>query len=115
MSFHPAAVHEKAFNASVSVVFVYEDDKLIAFGRAIGDGVIQAALYDIAVLPAFQGRGIGKVIVNQIIESLPGCNFILYASPGKEPFYQKLKFRKMKTGMALFVKAEAMTVRGFTE
>ena len=115
MSFHDAEVHRKTFTASASVVFVYDDQKLIGFGRAISDGLIQAAIYDVAVTPAFQGKGIGKQIIERIVASLPGCNFILYASPGKEPFYEKLKFRRMKTGMALFVKSEIMIYRGFTK
>jgi ribosomal protein S18 acetylase RimI-like enzyme len=88
---------------------------MIGFGRAISDGLIQAAIYDVAVLPSYQGLGIGKQIIQKIVDSLPGCNFVLYASPGKEPFYEKLMFRKMKTGMALFVRSEIMSTRGFTE
>jgi hypothetical protein len=39
----------------------------------------------------------------------------LYASPGKEKFYETLHFQKMKTGMAHFSKADAMAEKGFTE
>jgi len=115
MSFHDADIHRLTFSVSASVVFVFDNQQLIGFGRAISDGLIQAAIYDVAVLPSYQGHGIGKQIIEKIVNSLPGCNFILYASPGKEPFYEKLKFRRMKTGMALFVKADIMTGRGFTE
>lgn len=115
MSFHDADIHRITFSASASVVFVFDDQQLIGFGRAISDGLIQAAIYDVAVLPSYQKHGIGKQIIEKIVNSLPGCNFILYASPGKELFYEKLKFRRMKTGMALFVKADIMTNRGFTE
>jgi GNAT superfamily N-acetyltransferase len=115
MSYHSSDVHQRAFERSFSVIFVFDDEKLIAFGRAISDGEYQAALYDIAVLPSYQGRGIGKLVVQQLIEKTPHCNFILYASPGKEAFYEKENFRKMKTGMALFVHAERMQLKGFTE
>ncbi len=115
MSYHPAAIHRQTFSASASVVFVHDDQQLIGFGRAISDGLIQAAIYDVAILPAYQGYGIGRQIIEKIVASLPGCNFILYAAPGKEPFYDKLKFRRMKTAMALFVKQEIMIDRGFTE
>lgn len=115
MSFHDADIHRRTFLSSAAVVFVFDDQQLVAFGRAISDGFIQAAIYDVAVLPSYQHLGIGKQIVEKIMASLPGCNFILYAAPGKEPFYEKLKFRKMKTAMALFVKSEMMSSRGFTE
>ncbi|MFV0468947.1 MAG: hypothetical protein ACK5MK_08495 [Dysgonomonas sp.] len=45
----------------------------------------------------------------------PQCNFILYASPGKETFYKKLNFKKMKTGMALFFNPIRMTDNVFVE
>jgi len=53
--------------------------------------------------------------MENIMDKLPGCNFILYANVGKEAFYEKLGFRRLKTGMAKFVKKEIMTSRGFTE
>ena len=115
MAYYESAVHKKAFEASYTVVFVYHAGRLIGFGRAISDGVCQAAIYDCAVLPEFQGKGIGKTIVNKILSDLSHCNTILYAAPGKEGFYQALGFRKMKTGMAYFKKSESMRERGFTE
>jgi ribosomal protein S18 acetylase RimI-like enzyme len=115
MGYYDPDLHKKAFEASHTTVFIYHADQLIGFGRAISDGAYQAAIYDCAVLPEFQGKGIGKIIMNNILSSIPHCNVILYASPGKEGFYQTHGFRKMKTGMAHFIYGEAMKERGFTE
>jgi len=115
MAYFEGEVHRKAFENSQTVVFAFDDDKLIGFGRAISDGTYQAAIYDVAVLPEYQGKKIGSVIVNSIIKCIPQCNFILYASPGKEIFYKKLNFKKMKTGMAYFLNTEKMQMKGFTE
>ena len=115
MGYHTAEIHLRAFNNSNTVVFVFDEKNLIGFGRALSDGEYQAAIYDVAVLPSYQGKGIGKKIVQTIIENNPNCNFILYASPGKEKFYEKEDFKRMKTGMALFVNAEKMKSKGFTE
>jgi ribosomal protein S18 acetylase RimI-like enzyme len=115
MAFFEGNVHKQAFENSHTVVFAFDDGKLIGFGRAISDGTCQAALYDIAVLPEYQGKSVGFTIVSSILNRIPHCNVILYASPGKEPFYQKLNFRKMKTGMALFLDAEKKRTNGFTE
>jgi ribosomal protein S18 acetylase RimI-like enzyme len=115
MASYEENVHKTAFENSHTVIFVYDDEKLIGFGRAISDGVHQAAIYDVAVLPEYQGNKIGKEIVENILNSIPQCNFILYASPGKESFYEKLNFKKMKTGMALFRYPEMMQEKGFTE
>ena len=115
MAYHEPETHRKAFEASHTTVFIYHAGRLIGFGRAISDGAYQAAVYDCAVLPQFQGKGVGKTIMNNILSRLTDCNVILYASPGKEGFYQTLGFRKMKTGMACFKKSQAMKARGFTE
>jgi GNAT superfamily N-acetyltransferase len=115
MAYDEPDVHKRAFEASHTTVFVYHAGQLIGFGRAISDGVYQAAVYDCAVLPAFQGKGIGTTIMKNILPRISHCNVILYASPGKEGFYQTLGFRRMKTGMALFKKSEKMRERGFTE
>jgi ribosomal protein S18 acetylase RimI-like enzyme len=115
MAYSTPDVHERAFNKSHTVVFVFSDTDLIGFGRVISDGEYQAAMYDVAVLPSYQGKGIGKMIVQKIMEKIPHCNVILYASPGKEVFYEKESFRRMKTGMARFINAERMKNNGFTE
>jgi ribosomal protein S18 acetylase RimI-like enzyme len=115
MAYDEPDVHRRAFEASHTTVFVYHADRLIGFGRAISDGVYQAAIYDCAVLPEFQGKGIGTIIMKNILPRISHCNVILYASPGKEGFYQTHGFRKMKTGMAHFKKSAAMRERGFTE
>jgi hypothetical protein len=49
------------------------------------------------------------------METTPNCNFILYASPGKEEFYKKFGFKKMRTGMVLFANRERMTDTDFIE
>ena len=114
MTYFEGKVHKKAFENSHTVVFAFENDKLIGFGRAISDGVYQAAIYDVAVLPEYQGKKIGATIVDSILRLIPKCNVILYASPGKEIFYEKQNFKKMKTGMALFLNSEKMNIKGFT-
>jgi len=115
MAYHTSEIHERAFNNSYTVVFVFDEDILVGFGRAISDGEYQAALYDIAVLPSYQGKGIGKIIIQAIVKNTPNCNFILYASSGKEKFYEKENFKRMKTGMALFINGKKMKDKGFTE
>ena len=115
MSYVDEEIHRKSFENSNTVIFIFDDKKLIGFGRSISDGVRQAAIYDVAILPEYQGIGIGKLIIENIINENPTCNFILYASPGKEGFYESLGFKKLKTGMGLFVNMERMKSRNFIE
>ena len=108
MSYHTPDIHRRAFEASFATVFVYNDNRLIGFGRAISDGEYQGAIYDVAVLPEAQGLGVGTLIINTIKNILPKCNLILYATPGMEGFYQKLGFGIMTSGMAIFTNPSAM-------
>jgi GNAT superfamily N-acetyltransferase len=112
---YPPEVLQRAFKHSYAVVFLLKDEEIIGSGRAISDGAYQAALYDFAVLPEYQGRGFGRRITNAILERVGHCNIILYASPGKEPFYERFSFKRMRTGMARFVKQDAMQQKGFIE
>lgn len=113
MAYHEPDVHKRAFEASHTTVFVYEGSQLIGFGRALSDGEYQGAIYDVAVLPEAHGKGIGRIIIQAILDQLPNCNIILYATPGMEGFYKKLGFGAMKTGMAVFTTPQAM--EKFTE
>ena len=106
---------QKAFENSYVCVFIYFEDELIGAGTAISDGAYQAAIYDIVVLPEYQGKGFGRVIVTEILKRLKNLNIILYARPGVENFYRKFGFSKMLTGMVKFTNADVMKSRGFTD
>jgi len=115
MSYSTPQIHKTSFENSYSVLFVFDTDKLIGTGRIISDGVRQSAVYDIAVDPDYQGKKIGNEIMSRLMETTPSCNFILYASPGKEGFYKQIAFKKMKTGMILFADANRMNDESFID
>ena len=82
---------------------MYDNEKLIGVGRSVADGYDVSYICDVAIHPDYQGFGIGKAIVNKLVEFSDGYNkIILFASKGKEPFYAKLGFDKMNTAMAIF-------------
>jgi len=83
--------------------FVYDDAKIVGVGRALADGVDASYICDIAIHPEYQGKGIGKAVVNKLVALSKGHNkIILYSNPGKELFYAKLGFLKMNTAMAIY-------------
>jgi ribosomal protein S18 acetylase RimI-like enzyme len=92
-----------AFSNSMFKCFVYDSGTLVAVGRALADGRDCSYICDVAVLPSHQGLGIGKQVVSKLIDLSRGHRkIILYAAPGKEPFYRKLGFKRMTTAMAIF-------------
>jgi hypothetical protein len=103
-----------AFSNSMYKCFVFDDGHLIGAGRAMADGVDCSYLCDVAVHPDFQGQGLGKAIVGKLIELSAGHRkIILYANPGKEGFYKKLGFRRMRTAMAIFRGSRSSDQRRF--
>ncbi len=110
----PAAHLQKVFANSMFQCFVYEGTKLIAVGRALADGGECSYICDIAVLPSHQNTGLGKQVVSHLVEKSRGHKkIILYAVPGKEPFYRKFGFLRMKTAMAIFENPEQQVERGY--
>ncbi len=106
---------ETAFRNSMLRVFAFADTRLVGVGRALSDGVWRAAIDDVAVLPEYQGQGIGSGIIRQLIQAADVDVVMLHAAPGKEAFYERFGFRKMKTAMAIMQFPEERQKSGFIE
>ncbi|MDD5052856.1 MAG: GNAT family N-acetyltransferase [Sulfuricurvum sp.] len=105
-----------AFANSMYKCFIYDGKKLVGVGRALADGVDVSYICDVAIHPEYQRCGLGKQIVNKLVEFSQGYNkILLFASAGKEPFYSKLGFDKMTTAMAIFKNRERVLEMGLIE
>jgi ribosomal protein S18 acetylase RimI-like enzyme len=116
LGFKEAKHLQTVFSNSRYKCFVRADGRLIGAGRALADGGDCSYLCDIAVHPRVQGTGLGKAITNRLKELSAGHKkIILYANPGREGFYEKLGFRRMRTAMAIFADQEAAARGGLIE
>jgi len=106
---------KKAFEASHTVCFAYHGGRLVGLGRAISDGVYQAAIYDLCLLPEHQGQGLGRTIMQAILARLDVEHVILYSVPGKEGFYRRLGFARMLTAMSRHRAPEKLAAGGYIE
>ena len=103
-----------AFGNSMFRCFAREEGRLVGVGRALADGVDCSYLCDIAVLPSHQGTGLGQQIVDRLLQLSRGHKkIILYAVPGKEPFYRRFGFKRMTTAMAIFENQALAFERGY--
>lgn len=59
---------EKMCRQSWFIVYAYYEDKLIATGRIISDGVITGLICGVGVQPRYQSKGIGKSIIELLVE-----------------------------------------------
>ena len=78
-------------------VHICTANETIAMGRIIGDGGCFFQVVDIAVLPAYQGQGLGTQIMRALMEHLeavaPPSAFVSLLADGKAPqLYQKFGF-----------------------
>ncbi len=85
----------QAINHSWGMVCAYEDESLIGYGRIISDGVLHALIVDMIVHPAHQGKGIGRTILERLIQQCQACDIKdiqLFCATGKSGFYEKSGF-----------------------
>ena len=80
-------------------VSIWDDDKVIAMARMNGDMGMNYYIKDVVVRPEYQGRGIGRMLINELMKfindnGVPGTEIFveLCAAPDKMPFYEKFGF-----------------------
>lgn len=113
LSSFDVATQKRVFENSYAVVFLRDGDKMIGMGRAISDGICQAAFYNLALDPAYCGQGLGPIIMDELLKQVEGCNVIFYTSPKWIELYKHWGFKQMKTGFARYIDEEYMESNGF--
>ena len=107
-------VVKEALNNTIYSICVYDEQNIIGYGRIIGDKTIFLYIQDIMVIPEFQGKKIGTIIMENILKKVnelkiknPNIRTYLGASEGKEKFYKKFGFitrKEAKLGEAMILK-----------
>lgn len=99
-------------NGLVNVSALYGGE-LVGMGRLVGDGAMYWYLQEIIVLPQFQGRGIGRMIVDHLVEyarvnSASGKFTTVggVSAKGKEPFYEKMGFEIISNGIKKMIEIQ---------
>ncbi|MCM1119251.1 MAG: GNAT family N-acetyltransferase [bacterium] len=99
-------------NGLVNVSALYHGE-LVGMGRMVGDGAMYWYLQEIIILPRFQQKGIGTMIVHYLIEyakahSVTGKFTTVggVSAKGKEPFYEKLGFAIIPNGIQKMIEIE---------
>ncbi len=92
----------RSYMKSHKYVVAYEGDKIVGAGRMISDGECYGWIHDVAVLDSYRKQGIGKMIINQLIEGNENLLIGLTSSFEAVDFYAKLGFNRHKTAMAKY-------------
>ncbi len=89
-------LHNSLQNSSYCIS-AYENEKLIGFGRMLSDGIAHAVLFDVIVLPKFQGNAIGSMIMEKLLKECRRNkirDIQLFCASGKIEFYEKFGFKE---------------------
>ena len=113
--------HEQAqigINRSDYVLRAMDGSRTVGTARVVSDGGCSVFILDVIVLPEYQGHGIGKSILQNIMNYLQKelqlrgiMNIGLMAAKGREGFYQQFGFEErpnegMGAGMTLRLRSE---------
>ena len=98
----PAAV-ETGLAHSLFAVCLLRGEDVVGCGRIVGDGGIYFYIQDVIVLPAYQRRGLGRRIMDELMADLARRarqnSFIgLMAAEGVARFYEGYGFKERPTG-----------------
>ena len=90
---------EIALNNSLYSICAYDGDKIIGYGRIIGDKMMFLYIQDIMVLPKYQSQKVGSHIMEKILKKVkelkklnPNIRTYVGPSKGLEGFYKKFGF-----------------------
>lgn len=90
---------EVGLSRSELVIAAKEEGRTVGMSRIVSDGGCAVFIVDVIVLPEYQRKGIGKAMLERIMEYLNGkmssgevLHIGLMAAKGKEEFYKKFGF-----------------------
>jgi GNAT superfamily N-acetyltransferase len=99
-SYDPSGI-KKLIKGSFAFAVVIDSvtGKTIGTGRILSDGVSDAYLQDLVVLPQYRRKGIGKQLVEFLLDYCLSRGILwiaLISEPGQDSFYLSLGFNPMK-------------------
>lgn len=92
---------EQMCNQSWYAIYAFDKQQLVGMGRVISDGVITGIVCGVCVLPSYQSEGIGKEMVNRIIQHCEKNRVIpqLMCVESLETYYETFGFKRFTIGM----------------
>ena len=89
----------KCLAKSDVIISIWSNNKPVGFGRALSDGVYRGVLWDIVIDQNHQGRGYGKMIVKNILESkqIKHTKKVYLMTTNKKIFYSQVDFKEVSS------------------
>lgn len=99
---------ETAVRNSTYVISAWKDSELVGFARGLSDDVSIFYLQDILVRPDFQGKGIGRMLLNNCLERFSHVRTKMLLTDNEEKqlkFYESLGFKNTRQLQKIVVNA----------
>ena len=98
---------ERMIQGAGRTIVALENSRVVGFGRALFDGASNGYISTVAVAADRQGRGIGRMLVQKLmdVDEPDKITWVLRAGRGSVPFWEKMGFRKSETAMEIVRKA----------
>ena len=94
----------KALMNSDSLITAWDGDRLVGLGNAISDGYLVVYYPHLLVHPDYQGKGIGKIIVDRFQKKYGNFHQQMLTADGKAiDFYLKCGFEKAGSTQSMWI------------
>lgn len=94
---HPEKLRE-SFEKSQLVLSAWAGERLVGVARVLTDGYQVSYLCDLAVEPDLQGVGLGKRLIDAVLQRVKGTELVLRDSNLSTGFYEHLGFTPIENG-----------------
>ncbi len=87
------------------IISIWTNNEPVGFGRALSDGIYRGVLWDIVIDQNHQGKGYGKMIIKNILESkqIKNTKKVYLMTTSKKLFYSQVDFNEV-TSQTLLVR-----------
>ena len=90
---------KKCLANSDVIISIWYGNELVGFGRGLSDGIYRGVLWDIVIDQNHQGKGYGKIIIRNLLESkkLKYTKKIYLMTTSKKLFYSQIDFKEVSS------------------
>ena len=81
------------------IISIWVDNEIVGFGRALSDGIYRGVLWDVVIDQNHQGKGYGKLIVNNLLNSkkIKNTKKIYLMTTNQQSFYSQIDFKEVNS------------------
>ena len=88
---------KKCLANSDVIISLWVGNEIVGFGRALTDGIYRGVLWDIVIDRNYQGKGLGTLIVKNLLSSkkIKNTKKLYLMTTNKKLFYSQLDFKEV--------------------